>query len=181
MWSIFWEFSWQKGHSADSTYPHLWRLCAVLPRPLFILFASVHCCFDVVWKPGSDSHGYRYIFPTPRGYLRPFISPGVLQVKIWVKTFIKWISWTYTRCVRSSFNYPPGAILWSPKICLYFFSSAAALLICGGAIPLMTGSHAFGIDFRAPEIVLIESFRHVSTLPTWELRFHTGHAYSATL
>ena len=84
--------------------------------------------------------------------------------------------------MRSSFNYPPGAILWSPKICLYFFSSAAGLLICGGAITLMTGSHAFGIDFRAPEIVLIESFRqHVSTLPTWELRFHTGHAYSATL
>ena len=47
-------------------------------------------------------------------------------------------------------------------ICV-FFCSAAALLLCRGAIPVMTGSHALGVDFRAPETVLIESFRHVST------------------
>ena len=62
-----------------------------------------------------------------------------------------------------------------------FLCSAAALIIWGGAIPLTTGSHALRVDFRAHDIILIESFRHVSILPTWKLRFHTGHVYSTTL
>ena len=93
MWSIFWESSWQKGHSADSTYPHLWRLCAVLPRPLLILFASVHCCFDVVWKPGSNSHGYRTYSP-PQGVICAHSSLQVCSRSKSGLKHIKWISWT---------------------------------------------------------------------------------------
>ena len=88
--------SWQNWHSADSTHPQLFiyvpfshvRSLPRLQEPLTFR-CSVEAKQRLTWVP--------HTFPTPRGCLRPLISPGVLQVKIWVKIFTKWIPWTYTR------------------------------------------------------------------------------------
>ena len=60
------------------------------PYPVCKRSLSFRCCMEarqrLTWVPK--------IFPTQRGCLRPLVPPGVLQVKIWARTFIKWVSWT---------------------------------------------------------------------------------------
>ena len=62
-----------------------------------------------------------------------------------------------------------------------YFEGGIVFLSLAGSIPESTERRCVGVGFRQLVVIVMISFRDTSSFLTWELRLHTGVAYSAPL